>query len=114
VLQHFVSDPDLVSVIYLTNPQDRSASVTLEFNDANGNLLGNTTRNISPNATMKVLPHDILKKKAYGNVHVKATGAKIVGEYWQQEDQKVKDPKTGKSKEMRYTVAVPIQSIAKF
>jgi hypothetical protein len=114
VLQHFVSDPDLVSVIYLTNPHEQQASATIEFNDADGNLLGKTTRNIASNETMKVIPHDVLKKKAYGNVHIKVSGARIVGEYWQQEDQKVKDPKTGKSKDMTYTVAIPIQSISKF
>ncbi|MFQ6103730.1 MAG: hypothetical protein ACE5OP_05505 [Candidatus Glassbacteria bacterium] len=114
ILQHYVSDPDLNSVIFLTNPNESQASVTLEFNDKDGNLLGNATRTIAPNATLRVRPHDVLSKKAYGNVHIKATGAKIVGEYWQQEDQKVKDPKTGKTKEARYTVAIPIQSISSF
>ena len=88
--------------------------MTLEFNDKDGNLLGDAKRTIAPNATLRVKPYDILSKKAFGNVHIQAVGSKIIGEYWQQEDQKVKDPKTGKTREARYTVAVPIQSISSF
>jgi hypothetical protein len=112
VLQHFVSDPALTCRIFLTNPSDAQTSVRLEFNDAGGNLLGDSSGTLGPNATMRVDPHQVLGKKTYGNVHITVSGPGIVGEYWQQEDQKVKDPKTGKTKDMRYTVAVPIQSVA--
>jgi hypothetical protein len=45
-------------------------------------------------------------------VHIKST-VPVTGEYWQQQNQEVKDA-TGKSKDMRYTVAIPIQSIESF
>ncbi len=112
VLQHFVSDPDLNCRIFLTNPHDAQTSVRLEFNDSGGNLLGDSSGTLGPNATMRVDPHEVLGKKTYGNVHITVSGPGITGEYWQQEDQEVKDPKTGKKKDMRYTVAVPIQSVA--
>lgn len=111
VVQHFVSDPGLNTIIFLTNPNEgQSANVTLEFHSEGGEVLARTERTIGPNATLVLKPHDVLKKLAYGNVHIKASGATVTGEYWQLVDVKRKDEKTGKTKEEKYAVAVPLQT----
>jgi hypothetical protein len=111
VVQHFVSDPDLNTIIFLTNPNEgASSNVTLEFHAESGEVLGKTDRTIAANATLVLKPYDVLQKKAYGNVHIKASGAAVTGEYWQLVDVKRKDEKTGKKKEEKYAVAVPLQT----
>ena len=115
IVQHFVSDPDLNTIIFLTNPSGgNSSSVTLEFRDEAGGLVGSTSRTVGPNATLVLKPYDVLKKKAYGNVHIKASGAPVTGEYWQLVDVKRKDEKTGKKKEEKYGVAIPLQALKPF
>jgi hypothetical protein len=119
VVQHFVSDPGLNTIIFLTNPNEgqyegQSATVTLEFHSESGEVLSKTDRTISPNATLVLKPYDVLQKTVYGNVHIKARGAPVTGEYWQLVDVKRKDEKTGKKKEEKYAVAVPLQTLQLF
>ena len=108
IVQHFVSDPEVTSVIYLTNPQDRSTDVTLKFHDNNGNLVSNITRRIEANGTATVKPFEVIKRKVYGNVHISSPAVPIVGEYWQKVDTKVD------GKEVKYVVTAPLQSVKSF
>jgi hypothetical protein len=106
IVQHFVSDPDLNTIIFLTNPNDGpSADVSLEFHSEGGEVLSRVERSIGPNATLVLKPFDVIQRRAYGNVHIKATGATVTGEYWQLVDVK-KD-----GKEEKYGVAVPLQTL---
>ncbi len=115
IVQHFVADPDLNTIIFLTNPDDgSSAGVSLEFHDESGGVLAKVERTIDANATLVLKPYDVLKKKAYGNVHIKSSGAAVTGEYWQLVDVKRKDEKTGKKKVEKYGVAIPLQSLTLF
>ncbi len=105
IVQHYVSDPDVNSVIFLTNPQDSPADVTLKFHDESGSLVREYTQRIASNANATIKAFDVVKRKVYGNVHISSPAIAIVGEYWQKVDTKVE------GKEVEYVVAVPLQSV---
>ena len=110
VVQHFVSDPDLNTIIFLTNPSEEStASVSLEFHTEGGEVLSKVDRTIGPNATLVLKPFDVIQRRAYGNVYITASGANVTGEYWQLVDHKTKD-----GKKEQYAVAVPLQTLHLF
>jgi hypothetical protein len=108
IVQHYVSDPEVTSVIYLTNPQESAADVTLEFHDNGGNIVRSVTQSIPSNGSINLKPYDVVKRKVYGNVHISSPGVPVTGEYWQLVDTKVD------GKEVRYVVAVPLQSIRSY
>jgi len=114
IVQHFVSDPDVNTIIFLTNPNDGpSSNVSLAFHNEAGELLSRVERSIGPNATLVLKPFDVLQRKAYGNVHIQASGAPVTGEYWQLVDLQRKDEK-GKERVEKYGIAVPLQSLKLF
>jgi hypothetical protein len=110
VVQHFVSDPDLNTIIFLTNPNEGStASVSLEFHTEDGETISKVERSIGPNATLVLKPYDVIQRRAYGNVYIVASGATISGEYWQLVDHKRED-----GKREQYAVAIPLQTLNLF
>ncbi len=110
IVQHFVSDPEVRSVIYISESAGReSVPVTIEFYDRSSNLLSKVSKTIAPNGTIALKPHDVLKRKVVGTAYITTGGGPIVGEYWQVVTGKFPDPLTGKKKETNYGVAVPLQ-----
>jgi hypothetical protein len=108
IVQHFVSDPEVTSVIYVTNPQNSAADVSFAFHDNDGNIVRSVTKTIPSNGSINLKPFDEVKRKMYGNVHISSPGVPVVGEYWQLVDTEVDD------KEVKYVVAVPLQSLRSF
>jgi len=109
VVQHFVSDPQVNSLIYLSESKGgTSVPVNIEFYDESSSLLSRISRTIPPNGTITLKPHDILRRKVVGSVYITTEGGPIVGEYWQLVRGKFPDPRTGKNRKVNYGVAVPL------
>jgi outer membrane protein OmpA-like peptidoglycan-associated protein len=112
VVQHFVSDPEVTSAIYISESQGKgSVPVTLEFFDTSSSLLSKISQTIPANGTIAVKPHDVLKRKVVGSVLITTGGGPIVGEYWQVVNGKFPDPITGKEKKTNYGVGVSLQGM---
>ncbi|MFQ6103729.1 MAG: OmpA family protein [Candidatus Glassbacteria bacterium] len=110
VVQHFVSDPDVISVIYVSESKGKeSVPINIEFYDQSSNLLSKVSKTIKPNGTIALRPHDVIKRKVVGSAYITTQGGPIVGEYWQVVSGKFPDPITGKEKNTNYGVAVPLQ-----
>ena len=109
LVQHFVSDPEVNSLIYVSESKGgTSVPVSIEFYDESSFLLSRISRTIPPNGTITLKPHDILRRKVVGSVYIITEGGPIVGEYWQLVRGKFPDPRTGKTRKMNYGVAVPL------
>ncbi len=108
-VQHLVSDPQVTSVIFVSDTREKgSVPVDIEFLDEGGGLMGKTSNVIPSGGTLVLKPHDVLKKKTVGGARITTRGGPIVGEYWQFVSGKFKNAETGKEEKINYCVAVPM------
>jgi outer membrane protein OmpA-like peptidoglycan-associated protein len=109
LVQHFVSDKDLTSNIYVSDTRGKGdIPVEISFYDEGSNLLAKVDRTVPSNGSVTVKPWTVLGKKAVGSAYVVSKGGPIVGEYWQIVSGKFQDPKTGKSRFTNYAVGLPL------
>jgi len=112
VVQHFASDPNVTSVIYISDSKgEGSVPVQVEFFDQSSNLLSKVSKTIPANGTIALKPYDVLQRKTVGSAYITTGGGPIIGEYWQVVNGKFPDPVSGKEKKTNYGVAVPLQGI---
>jgi outer membrane protein OmpA-like peptidoglycan-associated protein len=112
VVQHFASDPNVTSVIYLSESKgEGSVPVQIEFFDQSSNLLSKVSKTIPVNGTIALKPYDVLQRKIVGSAYITTEGGPIIGEYWQVVNGKFPDPISGKEKKTNYGVAVPLQGM---
>jgi len=112
LVQHFVSDPDLTSNIYISDTRGKGdIPVEIAFFDESSNLLSKINRTIPSNGSLTIKPWSVLQKKVVGSAHITTKGGPIVGEYWQIVSGKFEDPKKGKKRFMNYAVAVSLDGI---
>lgn len=84
IINHFVADQNVIeSHLVITDVEGNGPTVSMNFYDGKGKLVGSGKEVIQPFGKLNLDPAKYVKGIVNGTVHISASGGNIVAEYWQ-------------------------------
>ena len=82
VVNHFVSNSDVPTYVYVTDVEGKGPAVILYFYTMDGELIKKTSVLVPTYGTEWIEIHQLLKGTYEGSIVIESSGGNIAGEYW--------------------------------